>query len=252
MSDRPQTTRDALLGGRIHVEQPASGFRAGTDAVLLAAATEAVAGQRVLDLGCGVGTAALCLAARVPGLELHGLELQPAYAELARRNAAANDLSLTVHEGDVAAMPAALRARVFDHVILNPPFFPAGSASPAADPGRDLSRRDGTAGLAVWIDAGLRRLRPGGVLTLIQRIESLPEILACLSPRAGGLCVLPLAARPGRPAARAIVRGRKGARAGFRLLAPFILHDDGDSGRFSGKAEKIFREVSALSWSDGG
>ena len=78
------------------------GSRAATDPVLLAAFVPARPGERVLDLGCGAGTAGLCLAARVPGLELHGLEVQPAYAELARRNAADNRLALTVHEGDCA------------------------------------------------------------------------------------------------------------------------------------------------------
>ena len=66
-------THDAFLCGRLHLWQPRKGYRAATDPVLLAAACPAVAGQRVLDLGCGAGAASLCLAARVPGLQLAGL-----------------------------------------------------------------------------------------------------------------------------------------------------------------------------------
>ena len=72
-----ELTRDAFLDGRLHLWQPRRGYRAATDPVLLAAFTPAKSGERVLELGCGAGAAALCLAVRVPGLDLHGLELQP-------------------------------------------------------------------------------------------------------------------------------------------------------------------------------
>ncbi|HEU0223351.1 MAG TPA: methyltransferase [Paracoccaceae bacterium] len=220
-----ELTRDGLLGGRVVLEQPRRGYRAATDPVFLAAAVPAVAGERVLDLGCGAGAAALCLAARVPGLGLHGLELQPDFAELARRNATANGVALTVHLGDVAAMPRALRALHFDHVITNPPFFAAGQGTGPADPGRHRAEREGAVTLASWIAAGLRRLRPGGLFTLIQRTERLPEILAALSGPAGGVTLQPLAARRDRPAGRVIVQARKGSRAPLRLNPPFVIHD---------------------------
>ena len=114
-------THDAFLCGRLHLWQPRKGYRAATDPVLLVAACPAVAGQRVLDLGCGAGAASLCLAARVPGLQLAGLELQAAYATLARRNAAENGIDMQVEEGDLASMPRALRV-AFDHVIAKTPY----------------------------------------------------------------------------------------------------------------------------------
>jgi len=115
-------TCDAFLGGKLHLWQPrrGRGYRAGVDPVLLAASIEATAGQSVLELGCGVGAAVLCLGARVPGLTLTGCELQPAYAELARRNGGA---ALEVVEADLTDMPLHLRQRQFDHVLANPPYF---------------------------------------------------------------------------------------------------------------------------------
>ena len=83
-------SQDALLGGRVRLYQPTRGYRAAIDPVLLAAAVPATAGSRVLDLGCGVGAAALCLLARVPEARVTGLELQPELAELAERNARLN------------------------------------------------------------------------------------------------------------------------------------------------------------------
>ena len=46
-----KTTRDTLLGGRVAIEQPADGFRAGTDSILLAASLPEV--DLALEAGCG-------------------------------------------------------------------------------------------------------------------------------------------------------------------------------------------------------
>lgn len=240
-------SRDAFLDGRIALWQPLSGYRAATDPVFLAAFVPARPGERVLDLGCGAGAAALCLAARVPDLVLHGLEVQPAYAALARRNAAENGLPLTVHDGDLAAMPAALRAIDFDHVLANPPFHGPGTASP--DPGRALANAEATP-LAQWIDAGLRRLRPGGCLALIHRTERLGAILAALEGRAGGTEILPLAGRQDLPAGRVLVRTRKSAKAPLLLHPPFTLHEgyahNRDSDAYTRSARSVLRDMYPL------
>lgn len=242
-------TADAFLGGRLTIWQPRHGYRAAMDPVLLAAAVPARAGDRVLDLGCGAGVAGLCLAARVPGIVLSGLEVQPFYADLARRNAARNGIAMRLIEGDLAAMPAALRPEAFDNVLANPPFYPAGGGSPAADPGRERALREATP-LAAWTGAALRRLRPGGWLTLLVAAARLPDLLAALPAGAGSVTVLPVAPRSGQPAHRVILRARKGGRGGFRLLAPFVLHAgsvhvaDGDG--HSAAARAVLRDGAAL------
>ncbi|RME17374.1 MAG: methyltransferase domain-containing protein, partial [Alphaproteobacteria bacterium] len=215
-------TQDRFLGGRVTLRQPRHGYRAGVDPVLLAAATPARAGQSVLDLGCGVGAAALCLGARVGGLQLVGVERQPEYAALARRNAAENALAFEVHEADLAALPEAVKARAFDHVIMNPPYYRPEAATPSDDAGRAGALFEQTP-LASWIDAATRRLRHRGWLTLIQRADRVPEVLRALDDRLGSVMLKPLLPREGRPAALVIVRARKGGRAPFRLLAPLVL-----------------------------
>ncbi|MDQ7262574.1 methyltransferase [Paracoccus sp. PS-1] len=239
---------DGFLGGRLRILQPARGYRAGADAVMLAAACPARAGDSVLELGCGAGVALLCLGARVPGLHLAGLELQPAYAELARRNAAANAIPAELYQGDLARMPAELRGRSFDHVIANPPYFTGGP--PAPDAGRGRARHEATP-LPQWVEAGLRRLRPGGRLTLIQRADRLAAILAALSGPAGAIAILPVAARAGREAGRIIVSARKGARAPLRLLTPFVMHAKpshaGDQEDLTEAAQAVLRGGAALS-----
>lgn len=244
-----ETTEDFFLGGRVRAVQPRHGYRAATDPVFLAAAVPARQGEAVLELGCGVGVASLCLAARVPGLTLCGVELQPDYAELARRNARANGVALTVSVGDIADLPAELRGQSFDHVMANPPYFAPGAGPSAQDSGRETALRENTP-LVQWVDVALRRLRPGGWLTLIHLAERLPAILGAMEGRTGGVVVLPMTPRAGRPAGRVIVQGRKGARAPFRLLAPLVVHEgaahDGDRDSFTMAAQAVLREGAAL------
>ncbi|HLQ19596.1 MAG TPA: methyltransferase [Tabrizicola sp.] len=242
-----QLSDDKFLCGKLRLLQPLKGYRAATDPVLLAAACPAEPGNSVLDLGCGAGAAALCLGSRVPGLSLAGLELQADYADLARRNADRNGIPVEVHEGDLSHMPRKLR-RDFDHVIANPPYYHAGgSPSPVAARARAMQV---DTPLADWVAAATRRLRPAGWLTLICSTDGLPEVLAALSPKLGSAAVLPLAAREGRPALRVIVQARKGGRAPFRLLAPFVIHagavHDGDRESYTPAANAVLREGADL------
>ena len=238
---------DKFLCGRLRLLQPLKGYRAATDPVLLAAACPAEPGQSVLDLGCGAGAAALCLGLRVPDLALAGLELQPAYADLARQNADRNGIAVEVHEGDLARIPKPLR-RDFDHVIANPPYYPAGG-SPSPIAARAKAMQVETP-LSDWVTAATRRLRPGGWLTLICGADGLPEVLAALAPKLGSAAVLPLAAREGRAALRVIVQARKGGRAPFRLLAPFVIHQgaahDGDRESYTPAANAVLRDGADL------
>ena len=243
-----QTTNSDFLDGKLVIRQPIEGYRAATDPVLMAASVPVVPGASVLDLGCGVGTAALCVGHRVPGLDLHGLEVQPNYATLARENADHNNIQVTVHDGDVTAMPSPLRQLSFDAVMLNPPWHdPADPGSP--DPGRDVSNRQDVA-LRIWVTAAMTRARPGGWIVIIQRVEWLPDILAAFDSRVGDIAVLPLSARDGRPPKRIIVKARKGARSPFRIAAPLVLHrgethvEDGDD--FTEGATTILRHGAGI------
>lgn len=248
-------TRDAFLGGRLSLWQPRRGYRAGVDPVLLAAAVPARAGQSALDLGCGAGAAALCLAARVPGVRLAGVELQPDYAALASRNAAEAGVEMTVFCANLTQLPAALRQRTFDHVLANPPYFAAGAHSPARDAGRGVALGERDTPLGEWVRVAAERLAPKGYFHAIQRSDRLPELLAACAGRLGAPEVLPLSPRAGRSPGLVLLRARKGGRAAFRLHAPLVLHD-GEAHRRDGEGyraeiEEILRNAAPLFWPGG-
>ena len=243
-------TRDAFLGGRVLIRQPAKGYRAGVDAVLLAAACAAGRGDRVLDLGCGVGTASLCLAARVPELRVTGVERDSETAALARQNAAEAGACLDVVIADVAALPFAVRQERFNHVMLNPPYFRQAASVPSSLALREAAMGEETP-LAAWLDVAVRRLAPKGWLTLIHQAERLDDVLVGLAGL-GSIAIRPVTGRSGRPAGRIVVRARQGGRAPLRLLPPLVLHagaaHTADAEDYTAQAAAILRGGEALSW----
>jgi len=241
-------TDDALLDGRVRVLQPTRGYRVAVDAVLLAAAVPLTAGDRILDVGCGVGAATLCLLARaaamgVTDVRAVGLEVQPRYVTLARLNADRNGVGdiFEVIAGDVAAPPV---SAAFDHVMTNPPYLPAAQADPSPDRAKALATVESTADLATWLDVCLRVLRPGGTLSVVHRADRQAELIARLRAHAAELAVLPLLPRAGAMPKRLILRARKGAGGIVRALPGLVLHQAG--GGYTSETDAILRAAAPL------
>jgi tRNA1(Val) A37 N6-methylase TrmN6 len=235
----PAAAPDGFLDGRLSVLQPPDHARASIDAVFLAAAVPAVPGERALELGSGTGVASLCLAWRVPGLAVEGLERLARLGTLACESAALNRLDDRVRftAGDLRR--GAMRGAGFDHVLMNPPYHEAGATRPSPVSAKALAHAELAGGLADWVEAGLGALRRGGMLTVVHRVERLGALLALLDGRAGAAAIFPLWPAQGRPAKRILVRARKGSSAPSQLLPGLVLHND--AGRFTAAAEAVLR-----------
>ena len=240
---------DLFLNGALEILQPKAGYRAGVDPVLLAATVPACAGDSVLELGCGGGVASLCLATRVQGVGLTGVELQTDYADLARRNAIKNGIKMDVHCADLSHLPDTILQQNFDHVIANPPYYLRKHGTAATDAGREAALAEETP-LNDWIAVATRRLKPKGYLTFIQVAERLPALLAAIDSRLGDIKILPLSPRIGRSAQLVIVQARKGARAASQLLAPVVMHEgaahNGDRESYTPQIRAVLRDCAAL------
>ena len=231
----------AFLDGRIIAAQPQDGFQSGSDAVFLAAAIPARAGENTLELGSGSGVASLCLEARVPGVLITGVERDAELVALANRNAQANKAKAHFLSADIFALPPELK-RDFDQVFANPPFHGEGQVSPDAARAAALMD-DGK--LADWLKLGLQRTVSGGYFTAILRADRLNEALAALPEK--GVAAFPLFPRAGEAPRRVIVQARKGSRAPFALLAGLVLHQL--DGAWTPEADAILRRGTALALS---
>lgn len=245
-----ETTEDDFVGGKIRIRQPAQGFRAGGDAVLLAAAIAPRSGERVLDVGCGVGTVGLCLLARFGDCHVTGVDIQPEFVTLARENAALNKLADKTEflVSNIKINSETIEENSFDQVMMNPPYFDGNTHPPSPHASRAAARSElgeGGATLEDWVNFAHRVLKNGRRLTMINRTERLDDILKCLRGKFGSVVIYPLWPRLGEPAKRVIVVARKGKRGPMRILPGLVIHKPHDNS-YTPEAEAVMADTGGL------
>jgi tRNA1(Val) A37 N6-methylase TrmN6 len=233
------TTLDQLLNGQVSLRQSRDGYRAGMDAVFLAASLQARPGDTLIEFGCGPGAALLCAASRLQECNFIGVEVDPDAVALATENTALNTMDdrISVETGSVSELKFEARAQ---QVFFNPPYFDDASALRAPKPEKTRAWLTGDAPLVAWVDAAAKTLLPKGRLSLIHRADKLDDILAALSPRFGSVVIKPVQPRADKAAKRILVTARLGGKAPLALLPALILHDDGPAPH-TPQAEAILR-----------
>jgi tRNA1(Val) A37 N6-methylase TrmN6 len=241
--DAEDFTEDRLLNGRVALRQPRQGFRAGLDAVLLAAFVPAKPGEAALEAGPGSGAAFLCLAARVPGLTVRAVEREAAMVALARENAAQAGLAAQIEQGDIADLALARALGPVAHGFANPPYWPGGTPPPGAI--RRAATHEAGPGLADWVGFLAAAIAPRGSLNLILPAARFDTAVAAMREHGfGAMELLPLWPRAGVAAKRVLLRARKGARSPAKILPGLVLHEE--DGRFTEGAEAILRDAAPL------
>jgi tRNA1(Val) A37 N6-methylase TrmN6 len=229
-----------VLNRRVRLFQPPGGFRTSLDSVMLAAACPAKAGERVLDMGAGVGGASFCLLARMPDCLVTGVEIQPDYHVLAVENIKLNKGSADFICADVHGF----EAERFDHIICNPPYLEAGTHTRSPDEGRAAANGHDRESLSAWIDTAFRLLKSNGSLTVIHRADMTDKIILAMRKRFGALDIIPLWPRQGEAAKRVIIRAIKDRRSPCILHAGIVLH--GPDGIYTDEAENILRDAGSI------
>jgi tRNA1(Val) A37 N6-methylase TrmN6 len=243
-------SEDAFLGGKLNILQPEKCYRAGIDAVFLAAAIPAVSGETIFEAGIGAGVASLCLLARVPQLHITGIEQATRYSVLCEQNAKRNGYTENMHvitadvkdamRRELAHMP---QHGSFSHAFANPPYFEDGKVTPSPSLLKAAAHAFGPDDLELWIKILHAMVTLRGTVTLIHRAETLGKILTSMEGKFGDVRVAPLYAREGTAASRVIIQGIKGSRAPMQLLPGLILHDETNS--FTPDAEAVLRDGAA-------
>jgi tRNA1(Val) A37 N6-methylase TrmN6 len=235
---------DFVLNGRVKLRHLAKGgLKASLDSVMVAAAVPGRAGDTVLDLGCGNGVVGLCVAARVPGVIVTGVDIQPSMIDLAMQNAALNNVQAAYHVADIRLWEPAV---AFDHVVCNPPYLSAGTYTPSPDPHRAPAMgHDGQdTSLDDWLRIAKKSLRPGGMLTIIHRADHIHEVMLAMGKGMGYLTVIPLWPKMGAAAKRVIIQARKNRKGPTTFHPGLVLHQD--DGTWTDAANNILRDGAGI------
>lgn len=220
---------DDLLTRDVRVFQRAKGHRFSSDDIATAyvAYNARPGAQRVLDLGCGLGSVLLHLAWKLPEAQLTGVEAQAMSFDLLQRNAARSGFAerLRIHHGDIRdqALLASLGGP-FPLITGTPPYFPPETARDAEDEQRAYARIEYRGGVEAYIDAAAPLLDPQGLLVLCGDARVTQR--TTLASQAVGLSIhsrCDVIPRAGRPALFSI--WTLGWQAISQVVSSFTLRD---------------------------
>lgn len=233
-------TNDYLLNKKVRILQPVDGYRASSDAVLLASLIENIKlSDTILDVGSGTGAVSLCLAYRFPENHITGLEIQPQLADLAKQSADINNFAnLVYYQADIRQKKLPVSPCFFNHVITNPPYSEHDRPSPNLSKALAHNHTDFT--LNEWLKFCLKMLKPFGKIYLINRVEAIDEILNTFSKRAGGIKIIPVYSKPGQQAKRILISAQKDSKAPTVICPPFYMYNS--DGTYTRTADEILRK----------
>ncbi len=240
-------TENYILGGRVLLRQPKKGFRVSIDSIFLAAAVPALENETVLDVGSGIGTAALCLATRANNIKVSAIEILKENVKYAAENIKLNQMQNRVEilHGNLTKAPPRLAAGTFSHVMANPPFFDANEGRLSPIEQKKMANHEISADFEQWAKFCYLMVRPKGTITFIHRADRLDQILSYFYGKLGDIIVYPLWPMKGRQAKRVIVQGVRNSMGTMTLSPGLILHNE-SNGSFTTEADEILRHAKSL------
>jgi tRNA1Val (adenine37-N6)-methyltransferase len=221
-------TFDTLFGGKIRIVQEKGGYRFSIDSILLAGFIVLRRGDKVIDLGTGVGIIPLILAQKGTGAEQFvGVEIQQKLAELAKRNVFINGLEalITIYQGDIRELNDVFLPSSFDVVVTNPPYYQVASGRTNPYFQKAIARHEITCTIDNVLQRARYLLKEGGrffvifpaqrAITLLDRLRS-----ATLEPKR----LRWVHSREGAEAKFILTESYKGGGEGVEVLAPLYVY----------------------------
>ena len=206
-------------------------FKPSTDTFLLGGFADVRRGDRVCDLGSGIGLLGLLLLGRQPELYITDIDVNETACAMASASAAANGLTarVTVRCGDLRDRAALPEANSFDLCVSNPPYFPPRTGR-VAKGSRGAARSEVDCTPDDLCAAAAYLLRSGGRFCLIHRAERTAELLETLRRHRLEPKTLRFVQKDARTPPRLVLLGcRRDGGTGLAVHTPLLLQNDDGS-----------------------
>ena len=205
----------------LQIIQQKNGFRFGTDAVLLSQFAHPKKGDRIVDLCTGSGIIPLLLSAYCDTGEITGIEINPAFCDMAMRSVKINgrEDKINIIRGDVCSIDYKATPKAsYDLVTCNPPYSPKGSGIECGDDITNAARFEVLCTLKDVIKSGSELLRFGGRFCIVHRPERAGEVIYLMKAFAIEAKQLTMVVTKGKEEpSLVLIEGRKNGNRGMRI-----------------------------------
>ncbi|MCR5224774.1 MAG: methyltransferase [Alphaproteobacteria bacterium] len=227
-------TQDYILNGKIKLLQPKNGYRVAIDPILLAACVHVKPNQKILDAGCGVGAISLILKNKEPSAQITAIDLDEEMCRLCKQNAELNSCDINVINCNVEDVRAFTQREDFDQIVTNPPFFKKEASRIS---GKKQLANFETIELGKWITFCIKKLKNGGIFSIVHNASRTGDILQSVMPSLGDITIVPIYSKLDTDAKRVIVTGKKGRKSDMKIAHGIVVHED--DGSYTDAMKKI-------------
>jgi tRNA1Val (adenine37-N6)-methyltransferase len=235
-------TFDTLFGGKIRIVQEKGGYRFSIDSILLAGFVGLRRGDKVIDLGTGVGIIPLILAHKGAGAEQFvGVEIQQKLVELAERNVFINGFEalITIYQRDIRGLSDVFLPSSFDVVVTNPPYYRISSGRINPNSQKAVARHEITCTIDDVLQISCYLLKEGGRIFIIFPAQRAVTLLArlrsvSLEPKR----IRWIYSREGEEARFILTEAHKGGGEGVEVLPPLFIYSA--QGNYTPEMETLY------------
>lgn len=232
-------TEDKILNGKIRILQPRDGYRVALDPIIFASYIKTKFGNKILDVGCGVGTVSLILKYKNPLVKVTAIDINEKMCSFCKENAKRNSIDISVINESIESTESL--GKDFDVVVTNPPFFEKKSSRLSE---KKLLANFETIPLYDWITFCLKRLKNGGKFAIIHLASRLDDILYAIKDKIGAIEIFPIHSKTDSDANRIVITGIKGRNSQIKMHSGLIVHNE--NGKYTEKVAKILCGVFEL------
>ena len=232
---------------QLTIIQKKDGLTFGTDAFMLAAFIKPMPKGHAVELGAGTGIISLLLGARNRFSSINAIEIQPDFADLARRNSELNGMcdKVRVLCADATKISASDIEGEVDAVFANPPYMKTDSGKRNESDYKYIARHEVCGDIDDFCAAAFRLLKHGGKFYAVWRPDRLTDIVSSMRKnRLEPKIMTFVHADSESVPSIVLISATKGGASGMKVTPPLLLYDGKDRTQMSERAQKIYDTMS--------
>lgn len=242
---KPKERIDDLEYKGLKIIQNEEGFCFGMDSILLSHfASEIKQGSKGIDLGTGTGIIGIMLCAKIPNLQMVGVEIQEEVYDMAKRSIRLNHFEekFTLIHANIKELEGKLEEASFDAVVTNPPYKKNDTGIQNENSIKRMARHEISASLEDFIKVSEKLLKERKDLYMVHRPDRLVDILELLRKyKLEPKRIQFVHPKPGKTPNLVLIKATKYAKPFLRIEKPLYVYEE--NGNYTKEILKIYGKI---------